>query len=332
MSVTAQSYSDTAVFSELAPEWHALLANSRTNHCFQTPEFMSTWWKSLGSGTLEITTFRGDSGELIGLALLFLHEFESAPALSFVGCVDVADYLDFVIHREHQAEVYQAICQYLQSRTGVQLKLCSIPDDSPTRSQLQAFFGEAQAIVTQQDVAPLIQLPESWEAYLESLDRKQRHEIRRKWNRLEREVAHSFSVITDPTLTDQATDVFIALHKASSPGKSRFWDDHHVAFFTDLLKSFAQAGWLRLYFLEVEGKSAATMLVFDYNNRYYLYNSGYDPEYLRHLSTGNTLLAYTIRDAIEQGRAVYDFLRGDEAYKFRFGAAAQPVWDAAVQL
>ena len=332
MSVTAQSYSSAAAFSELASEWHALLKKSCSNHCFQTPEFLFTWWKSLGSGSLEITTFRNDSGELIGLAPLFLHEHEGVSTLSFIGCVDVADYLDFLIHQDHQAETYQAVCKYLQSRTGVQLKLCSLPDSSPTRRELTAFFGDHATTTTQQDVTPLIQLPESWDTYLESLDRKQRHEIRRKWNRLEREVGSSFSVVSDPTATDEATDVFITLHKSSSPGKSRFWDDHHVAFFTDLLKTFAQAGWLKLYFLTVEGKAAATMLIFDYNNRYYLYNSGYDPEYLRHLSTGNTLLAYTIRDALEQGREVYDFLRGDESYKFRFGAIAEPVWDVAVKL
>jgi CelD/BcsL family acetyltransferase involved in cellulose biosynthesis len=72
------------------------------------------------------------------------------------------------------------------------------------------------------------------------------------------------------------------------------------------------------------------MLCFDYNNEFLLYNSGFDPEQFAHLSPGNVLTAYTIQDAIRLGRSRYDFLRGDEIYKFRFGAVAEPVCDLEV--
>ena len=72
---------------------------------------------------------------------------------------------------------------------------------------------------------------------------------------------------------------------------------------------------------------AAAMLGFDYNNEFLLYNSGYDPSQFANLSPGNVLTSYTIQHAIELGRSRYDFLRGAEVYKFRFGAEAEPVYD-----
>jgi CelD/BcsL family acetyltransferase involved in cellulose biosynthesis len=73
------------------------------------------------------------------------------------------------------------------------------------------------------------------------------------------------------------------------------------------------------------------MLIFDYNDQFLLYNSGFDPAQFNNLSTGNVLTAYTIKQAIEQRKTVYDFLRGDEVYKFRFGAVSQPVYDISVE-
>ena len=92
----------------------------------------------------------------------------------------------------------------------------------------------------------------------------------------------------------------------------------------------AQAGWLKLFFIEVNGIEAAAMLCFDYNNEFLLYNSGYDPEQFANLSPGNVLTAYTIQEAIRLGRIRYDFLRGDEDYKFRFGAQPEPVYDLSI--
>ena len=68
------------------------------------------------------------------------------------------------------------------------------------------------------------------------------------------------------------------------------------------------------------------MLVFDFANTFFLYNSGFNPDLYSQLGTGNVLTAYTIQQAIEQKKQTYDFLSGDEEYKFRFGAVAQPTF------
>jgi CelD/BcsL family acetyltransferase involved in cellulose biosynthesis len=103
-----------------------------------------------------------------------------------------------------------------------------------------------------------------------------------------------------------------------------------ISFFKAVVVELARAGWLKLFFIEINGIKAATLLCFDYNNEFLVYNSGYDPEQFADLSPGNVLVSYSIQEAIRLGRRRYDFLRGDEVYKFRFGAEAEPVYDLYV--
>jgi len=62
------------------------------------------------------------------------------------------------------------------------------------------------------------------------------------------------------------------------------------------------------------------MYNFRYRDGLLVYNSGYDPGLRPNLSSGIVLLSQCIRDAIERGLGVFDFLQGDEEYKYRFGA------------
>lgn len=330
MNVQTDILTSASAFSELQTEWLDLLGQSVTNYVFQTPQFQEAWWNTLGEGELQIITIRIEN-QLIGLAPLYKHKNEAGKQeLCFVGCVNVSDYLDILVDSNHQKLVYDAITDVLKTKlTGWQsIYLCSLPERSPTRDWLKSVFP--QATEKQQDVSPAIQLPSSWDEYLNSIDRKQRHEIRRKMRRVE-EIDHSFEIITTQKAAEEALADFIHLHKLSSAEKRDFWDDNHLNFFSTFVPAAGQAGWLKLFFLKIGSVRAATMLVFDYNNQFLLYNSGFDPEQFRSLSTGNVLTAFTIKQAIEHSREVYDFLRGNEEYKFRFGAVAKPVFDISVQ-
>ena len=96
------------------------------------------------------------------------------------------------------------------------------------------------------------------------------------------------------------------------------------SFFRSLAKAMAQARLLRFGILELESLPIAAVLCFDYNNRVYLYNSGYDPQY-GSLSAGLISKILSIKDSIERGRDKYDFLRGAENYKYRLGGREIPL-------
>jgi CelD/BcsL family acetyltransferase involved in cellulose biosynthesis len=113
---------------------------------------------------------------------------------------------------------------------------------------------------------------------------------------------------------------FIDLHQKSTPEKDAFMDPQMQGFFFDAAQQLQQQGWLQLAFVQINGEVAASLLNFDYGGDILVYNSGYDPYQFRHLSPGIIVTARSIEHAIELGRNTFDFLRGDEVYKYRFGA------------
>ena len=70
--------------------------------------------------------------------------------------------------------------------------------------------------------------------------------------------------------------------------------------------------------LKIEGKIATGIMSFESQDEYWLYNSGYDPEF-SYYSVGLLLKAHSIKKAIEAGKKKYDFLRGNERYKYELG-------------
>lgn len=328
MSIETTILSDPQTFTTLKNDWMDLLSRSVTNYVFQSPQFQEAWWQALGSGEVCIITVR-DGDRLIGLAPFYIEPNERGRQICFIGCVNVSDYLDILVDKNHQQEVYDALETTLKTEFTEwdRLFLCSLPEASPTRVWLPQAFPNATE--KQQDISPYIPLPKTWDEYLAGIDRKQRHEIKRKMRRLE-ETDHTFEVISTEKEAHQALQDFIQLHRASSAEKNDFWDEKHLGFFSNFIPAAGAQGWLKLFFLKIENVRAAAMLVLDYNNQYLLYNSGFDPAQFKNVSPGNVLTAYTIRTAIVEKKDIYDFLRGDEEYKFRFGAVAKPVFDITV--
>jgi CelD/BcsL family acetyltransferase involved in cellulose biosynthesis len=92
-----------------------------------------------------------------------------------------------------------------------------------------------------------------------------------------------------------------------------------------------EVGRLRLMFLTLDGEKAATLYAFEYDRRFWLYNSGYDPESHAQLSPGWVLLSYAIQYAIATGCQVFDFMQGNEEYKYRFGGQDYQVMHVVVR-
>jgi CelD/BcsL family acetyltransferase involved in cellulose biosynthesis len=173
----------------------------------------------------------------------------------------------------------------------------------------------------------MIVLPETWEAYLERLDKKQRHEIRRKIRRAEAEATLQWHVVDEHSDIGVEVERFLKLMRASHPEKAKFLDDpKNTTFFKSVVPLIYHCGWLKMSFLLVNEVPSAAYCDFDYNNRILVYNSGLLPQENAHLSTGIVLLSYNIRDAIARGRDVFDFLRGNETYKYRMGAVDTKVF------
>ena len=162
-----------------------------------------------------------------------------------------------------------------------------------------------------QEVSPFINLPVTWDEYLTGLERKHRKEIKRKLKRLEE---------TEPEFVNENNlPEFFRLHRLSDPAKNQFMSPAMASFFEDVATAVIPGWQTRLSFLKIGGQFAAGVVGFVSRDEYWLYNSGYDPQF-NYYSAGLVLKAQMIKWAIETGKKKYDFLRGSERYKYELGA------------
>jgi CelD/BcsL family acetyltransferase involved in cellulose biosynthesis len=334
-------------FAALYPAWNDLLRSSRFDTVFLTWEWQQCWWKNLGAprGPLHLLSAR-DGDARHGIVPLYAAEEDGSRILHVVGCTEVSDYLDLVMRAGDGSEeaVYGAFLDWLAGPDAPEwdtVDLCNQPGPSLSHTLLPAMARARgfDAETVQEDVCPIIALPkptaeqpDPWEAYLASLDKKERHEIRRKQRRFEREAPGGGVRFTGggPDL-DRDIETFIALHRKSHPAKHAFMTAEMQDFFRAIARVLAEAGWLQLSFLEVDGQAVAAYFCMDYGGSILVYNSGYDPGAVPQLSPGWVLLSDVIRHAIELGRETFDFLQGDEDYKHRFGGVDTPVYRTLIR-
>ncbi len=309
---------------QLKEEWEILLEKSATNTPFQTWEWQWLWWQHFGTGELLVLTVRAHGGDLLGIAPLFGDLDEHGQrCLRFIGGTEISDYLDFVVRRGEEPRFYRAFVDFLIQHPHLWdvIDLHGIPANSPSLDQLGELLPHEayRQSVAVEDVCPRMELPKGWDEFLAGLGQKNRHEIRRKIKRIKREAGGYQYRVANPFSISEDFETFLELHKKSDTQKSVFMGPKNAAFFREMAASFNQKGWLDLSFLEANGSSLAGLLNFRYGDTVYVYNSGYDPEYSR-WSPGWVLISDSIQDAIEKGMARYDFMNGDESYKYAFGA------------
>ena len=343
-------------------EWERLLGSSASDIVFMTWQWQSLWWthfgasrqKGQGACKLHLLAVRDEEGALVGIAPLFIAdeplpprkeykrgelrpEGEGAPVrtVRMVGGIDIADYLDIITPPERMEQVWSVVLDYLTNRREEWdvIDFHSLPHFSPSRDLLQKLAQERglEAQVYPEDVSPVLELPGDWETYLMGLRKKDRHELRRKVRKLEGrdDVKWRLVPARDGEAMARGMQTFLDLHRMSGADKADFMDDHMASFFLKMASELAETGWLDLAILEVANEPASAYLSFSYGNRLYLYNSGYSQQFAAY-SAGVALLAYRIHKAILQGFRYFDFLRGDEPYKYDFGAKDTYVYRATV--
>jgi CelD/BcsL family acetyltransferase involved in cellulose biosynthesis len=328
-------------FEALAGEWNALLDISASRVPFLCSEYLAAWWRTRGGGEwpgaeLWVGVGRSASGDLMGIAPLFFAPNPAGePALLLLGSIEISDYLDFLARPEDLPEFCSALLQHLEQAgpPGCRLlDLYNLPEDSPTLLALeQAALGLGWEFSQEfLQNCPWIPLSGDWETYLAGIDKKQRHEIRRKLRRAEEHlpVVRWYQADSAEGL-DGEVDAFFKLMEFDLE-KERFLTPQMREQMRETIHTFYRLGNLQLAFIEVGGEKAAAYLNLDYQDRIWVYNSGYNPAF-RDVSPGWVLLAYLIQWAIENQRRAFDFMRGDEEYKYRFGAQDSRVVRAQIR-
>ena len=303
----------TRSFAPVRGVWRELLERLPWSSIFMTPEWQEAWWDEFGLNDELRLVIAGPADAPLGLAPLQL----SGGRITFIGGTDLFDYHDFI---SVDPEFHFTLFDCLESEPWSVMELSSVPEWSPTFTLLPQAARERGYFVTveEEDVVPGVTLPESWDAYLAGLRKKDRHELRRKLRRLEAAGPVRVRLADEATL-ERDLVLFREVMAESREEKSEFLSPEREAFFQRVTGRMHEAGYLRLFLLEIGDDSAAAVLSFDHAGRRLLYNSGYRHTY-DHLAAGLLLKALCIKDAIENGLTYFDLLRGAEHYKYHLGA------------
>jgi CelD/BcsL family acetyltransferase involved in cellulose biosynthesis len=298
-----------------------VLKESKTATLFQTPEYLSGWSLFFLPDKNEILKIIVTENEKpIGIGIFRRQN----NRLTFLGTDQigdnhdlVTDFGDIVAVLGKEQTVWQEIIKEAKAHGIQEMVLDYVREFSPSFEVLKALGFVVSEMIDhgQPDPAPFIDLPKIFDEYLLKLKRKERHEFKRKLRRLESET-YQIVVSQNPNLD---IDEFIRLHKASTGDKDRFMTKKMEGFFKQIVRVLSPKGLIDLLFMQIDGKNVSSIISFVWQNEYWLYNSGFDRDYTN-LAVGFLLKALSVKYAIAKGYKRYNFLRGNERYKYDLGA------------
>jgi CelD/BcsL family acetyltransferase involved in cellulose biosynthesis len=259
-------------------------------------------------------------GRLVGLAPLYIYrEGTDQSSRVFLIGTGNSDYLDAVFRPDFRSACLRSLLSELQIRSHL-WDVCDFQQLRSSSPLLQAReeICRFRVALDQQQPCPVLDL--------HSLDSSLTMEKRANHYQRRLEKSGSFAIErATPASFGEIFDALARLHEDRWGNRGisgAFSTERDRQFHRLVARAFLRLDILRLYAARLNGKIIAALYAFSHRKRTYFYLSGFDPEYGR-FSIGTVLLGHAIEEARNQGSDEFDFLRGQEAYKYRWGARDQ---------
>lgn len=296
---------------KLRSEWQELVANSATATPFQTFDWQSTWLQFYRRSRRPLLLEIREGTDLIGLYPL-LRSSGAWRSLRPIG-VGASDYLHPISITGREREVEAAVAERVVALTDVDL--VDLHQIRETRALVEEIAMERPV---RQATCLVLDLPPTYDAYLATLGKSLRYDVRRLDKTLFKEGKAVVRPVSSETI-GQGLDILFEQHKLrwrkrGLPGAflGRSQQFHHA-----WARLAIERGWLWLSILEFEQQPIGAIYAMRLHDCCYYYQAGFDPS-RGSISPGTLLVASTIKRAIEEGATKFDFLRGDEPYKRRW--------------
>lgn len=292
-------------------EWSRLAAESA--NVFLTPEWAEAWWDRFGGNDAVVTLVERAGGDRLSALLVgYVPERRPLRALRLVGR-GPADELGIACARAHRADAAVSFGRHLREADVCDIVLAEqLPGDVDWGTALGGRVINSIA-------SPSITLDgDGWNGYLASRSREFRRKLRRTDHQLE-ELGGTVRLTTDRERLDRDFETFLSLHRQQLGPRSPFVAPQTAEFHRSFARSAFDHGWLRLWLLELRGQPVAGWYGFRFAGSYSHYQSARLPELP--LAAGWALVAHAVRAAFDEGMREYRFLRGGEAYKYRWATA-----------
>ncbi len=315
-------------FESLRDDWDDCLHRCPPAAVFVAWEWLHTWWRHYGEHQpLRIAVARR-SGRVVGILPLYI---QRRPTLGGVharvlrpigrGGDTAPDYLGPIVDEEQGSrEVISSLCRaVVADGSWDAMDLTDFVETSAYPEIMEATCRSSGLRVQRKPfgLIPVTELPPTWDGYLATLTKDQRHNIRRARRRLIEEHGARLFVWEDACSLDRAIDRLGELHRLrweSRTDHCSFSTDRYIDFHRDVMHACQRRGWLRLYCLELRGELVAINYAYAFRDELALFQCGFDPQ-LEKLRLGYVLVGWSIEQAIAEGLRVFDFLKGEYAYK-----------------
>ena len=319
--MTVQVLDRDAALWALAPEWEDLWRRLPGRTPFTAPAWLLPWWRHFGTGQPRVATLRRD-GRLAAVLPLYVLDEPGCRKLLPVGAglsdcqdmlaepgVDPSPLLHAVLARADGVDV----CDLIQVPPGSALRTASVPPGWTMA------WGDGSP-------CPVLALPGTVGELAGVVPARTLRKLRMNRNRAERGGGVILERATEATLPHLQAEL-IRLHQArwTLRGEAGVLADPRVlGLHRDAAPGLLRAGVLRLEALRAGGQVvAAIMALLDGPSRILFYLSGFDEAHA-FISPGTLLLGAMLEDAVREGRREADFLRGQEGYKYAWGAVDRP--------
>ena len=321
--------------------WNNLVARMRRPSPFCTWEWMDTWWRHFGRPyePLILLIYDGERiDSILPLAVSGTRKksgITPARTITLCGSMELSpDHLDLITSASPSTERTELIFEFLfdRFRDWDILHFSHLSEDAllirALRSQNRPFTLEKVS------VAPYISLAGGFDKYMQRFSAKHRYNLRRQRNRLSESFGVSFCSCNNAEKVQVRSTLkeLFELHaarKARVGIKSIFSEQKTVDFHFDLAEQLRKTNWLRLSSLRKGDKAVAVDYGFVFGRRFSYYQSGIDPNWESH-SVGSSLLLEIIRESCAEGCVEFDFLRGDEKYKWIWARSSRALYDVTL--
>jgi CelD/BcsL family acetyltransferase involved in cellulose biosynthesis len=315
-------------FLSLRDAWTGLHGKTLLASVFSSWEWQHAWWQTYGKGQpLRIFVAADEGGEIQGILALYVQRIEvmgvsvRVARLVGTGGDTVPDDLGPVVRPGQEGEVGGALAEAILGapREWDVLLLTDLDVQCALGDALRRSCARRRTPFTEQvpEDSFVAALPSSFDAYLKARPANTRQLIRRRRRQAAAEFAVSFSADGGERELDERFEQLADLHRRrwqAAGARHSFSSPEYMEFHRNVMKACRERGWLRLYGLEFDGRTAAMMYCFRFRNRIFFVQAGFDPEFARR-APGLVLMGYAIEHAIGEGNEAFDFLKGEYRYK-----------------
>ena len=322
--ITLGDIVDVESLAAIEPEWRQLWERCPEATPFQHPAWLLPWCRRFAPPRVAVVTLRR-GGRLLGLLPGFMRrESPVEPrALALLG-EGISDYLDALLDPAHLEEEIVTLGEHLAER-GEACDFEALREGSPLlRLPASRWCGGE---IKPSAICPALRLPARGVALDTVVSSETLRNVRRARTRASA-LGRLTSRLADAGSRAELVSALFALHGARwrGVGETGVLGGRAVrAFHDEASTALLDAGLLRLFGVYLDETPIASLLAFFARGRAYLYLQGFDPAFER-LSPGLLAMACAIEQAFVEGVRVVDFLRGQERYKYLWGAEDEPTY------